>query len=206
MPLSTNDWGEPTPLFFIPSLQVLTNIGKTSLNLFSRLSSAFSLSLFSPQEQEGAQAVIAVVKGEGGLSSRQGPITGLLSSAPSQFPPVSDLPSACPSYATEFPPPPQPEWPLASGGRRQSLQAPPALCWALGGANPLFITSHSVSMGMSEQCMNLALANPGVTRGHGAVAGRAETARLRMAGHSCISGLTLQWRFETGSWKCWQAA
>lgn len=39
---------------------------------------------------------------------QQGPITGLLPSAPSQFPPVSDLPSACPFYAAESLPPPQP--------------------------------------------------------------------------------------------------
>lgn len=170
--VSTSDWGEPTPVFFTPSLKVLMNIGKTPLNLlFSRLSSPFPLSLFSLQQQEGAQAVVPAVRGA--LSSQQGPTTGLLPSAPSPFPSVGDSPSACPSYATASLPPPKPEWPLAFGGRRESLQPLPALCWALGGANPLFITSHSVSMGMSERCMNLALANREVTRGHGAVAGRA---------------------------------
>lgn len=109
----------------------------------------------------------------GGLSSQQGHITSLFPSASSPFPPASDLPLACPSCATGSLPPPWPEWPLAFGGRRESLQPPPALCWALGGANPLFMTSHSVSMGMSERFMNLALASCGVTRGHGAVAGRA---------------------------------
>lgn len=103
--VSTSDWGEPTPVFFTPSLQVPRNIGKTPLNLlFSRLSSPFPPSLFSPQQQEGAQAVVPAVRGT--LSSQQGPITGLLPSAPSPFPPVSASPSACPSYAgVSFPSP-----------------------------------------------------------------------------------------------------
>nr|XP_047936113.1 39S ribosomal protein S18a, mitochondrial isoform X1 [Anser cygnoides] len=82
------------------------------------------------------------------------------------------------------------EWPLPFGGQTERLLSPSALCSALGGANPLFMASHSVSMGMSERFMNFALASHGVTRGHGAVAGRAWAAGLGAAGDSCISDLT----------------
>lgn len=102
------------PLFFTLSLQVLRHIGKTSLNpLFSRLSSPFSLSLFSPPQQEGAQTVISAVRVRGAEQPAEAHHRPL-PSAPSQFPPVRNLPSACPSYAAESLPPPQP---LGSEGK-----------------------------------------------------------------------------------------
>lgn len=105
VPIASCPVSEPTPVFFTPSLQVLRNIGKSPLNLlFPRLSIPFPLSLFSPQQQEGAQAVVPAVRRA--LSSQQGPITGLLPSVPSLFPPVSNSPSACPSYATVSSPSP----------------------------------------------------------------------------------------------------
>lgn len=52
------------------------------------------------------------------------------------------------------------------------------------------MASHSVSMGMSERFMNLALASHGVTRGQGAVAGRVWAAGLGAAGDPCVSDPT----------------